>query len=83
MLCGYDDINKLENIDESKLKQIEEYLQDRFGGCELLRDRKELRKYFGNSVISCEEVKTFKFNLGARESILIDIPKAIANYKNQ
>lgn len=81
MLSGFDDLTKLECIDEKKLSEIEQHIRKRFGGSSLLSDRRELRKYFGNSVISTDEIKIFQFNLGARETILTDIPRAIRKYK--
>lgn len=84
-LAGFDTLKSLESFEHNneKVEELEKYIQKRFGGSSLFNDSKELKKYFGASIVSAEEIKIFTFNLGARETLMIDIPEAVRLYKSK
>lgn len=81
--CGYDSLRLLSEMNSKRLNEIECYIREKMGNNPAYNSPETLKKFFGKTLITFEEIKTYNFNPGAKETILFHIPRAIKRHKHK
>jgi hypothetical protein len=83
VFCGYDTPNLLLEICDENLVEMEIYIREKMGKNNSYDSPQILQKYFGGTIVTFEEIRSFSFNPGARKTLLFHLPKAVKKFKSR
>jgi hypothetical protein len=76
IFCGNDTAQHLADFNQESLSEMELYIRQKIGKNSAYNSPEMLNKFFGETIVSFNEVQDFSSNPGAKKSLLVHLPKA-------